>query len=46
VEFTSIELVGGTELAAPVEKAVASPVEKAPAGLRVGEARGREFFYF
>jgi hypothetical protein len=29
VEFTGIELAGGAELAAPVEKGVTSPMEKA-----------------
>jgi hypothetical protein len=29
VEFTGVELTGGAEVAAPVEKAVIGPVEKA-----------------
>jgi hypothetical protein len=33
MEFTSVELAGGEELAAPVEKATTGPVEKAMAGL-------------
>jgi hypothetical protein len=33
VKSTSVELVGGAELAAPVEKAATDPVEKALVGL-------------
>ena len=33
VEFTGIELAGGAEIAAPVEKAATGPVEKAVVGL-------------
>jgi hypothetical protein len=40
LEFTGIELAGGAELAAPVEKAAAGPMEKASVGPYVGEARG------
>jgi hypothetical protein len=32
VELTGVELTGGTELAAPVEKTTAGPVEKAATG--------------
>ena len=43
MEFTSVELTGGAELAAPMEKATTGPLEKAAAGLCTGEARnGRE----
>jgi hypothetical protein len=39
VEFTGVELAGGAELAAPVEKTAAGPVEMA--GGRRGGERGR-----
>jgi hypothetical protein len=32
MEFTGVQLAGGAELTAPVEKAAAGPVEKAAAG--------------
>jgi hypothetical protein len=42
LEFTNLELAGGTELTAPVEKAVGvAPVEKAD-GKRSEEEGGRE----
>jgi hypothetical protein len=41
VEFTGVELADGTELAAPVKKATAGPVEKVAAGLCAEEARWR-----
>jgi hypothetical protein len=41
VEFTGVELAGGAELAALVEKAAAGPVEKGAAGLRTREGHGR-----
>ena len=37
VEFTGVELIGGVELAAPVEKVAAGPVEKAAASHSGGE---------
>jgi hypothetical protein len=43
VEFTGLELAGVAELVASVEKAVTGPVEKAVAGLCVGEAGGRQW---
>jgi hypothetical protein len=39
MEFTSVELAGGTKLAASVEKATIGLIEKATAGLCTGEAR-------
>jgi hypothetical protein len=43
MEFTEVELTGGTELASLVEKAAAGPMEKVDAGPCAGEARdGRE----
>jgi hypothetical protein len=33
VEFTCVELAGGAEITAPVEKAAIGPVEKAATGL-------------
>lgn len=41
MEFTSVELVGGAELAAPIEKAITGPVEKATADERRDEGGGR-----
>ena len=41
MEFTSVELAGGAELAAPMETATTDPLEKAAVGLCTGEARGR-----
>jgi hypothetical protein len=40
MEFTSVELAGGAELATPVEKVAAGPVEKAMVGPCAGKARG------
>jgi hypothetical protein len=40
MEFTSVELAGGVELAALVKKAVAGPVKKAAVGPCAGETRG------
>jgi hypothetical protein len=40
VEFTGVKLAGGVELAAPVEKDVASPVEKATVDPRALEGCG------
>jgi hypothetical protein len=40
VEFITVELVGGVELTALVEKTVAGSVEKPTTGLHAGEARG------
>ena len=40
MEFTGVELVGGAELAALVEKVATAPVEKAAASPCAGEARG------
>jgi hypothetical protein len=37
VEFTGVELIGGTELTAPVEKATTGSAEKAAAGYSGGE---------
>ena len=39
--FTDVELAGGMELDAPVEKATAGLVEKATVGPRAIEGRGR-----
>ena len=41
MDFTGVELVGGAELAASVEKAVASPMEKTAASERCGGEGGR-----
>jgi hypothetical protein len=41
VEFTGVELIGGAELAALVEKDAASPVEKAAAGPHTLEGHDR-----
>ena len=46
VEFTGVELVGGAELAAPVEKATTGPIETATMGPRALEGRdGREAWW-
>jgi hypothetical protein len=39
VEFTGVELTGGAELAAPVEKTMIDPMEKAATGPYAGEDR-------
>ena len=41
VEFTGVELVGGAELAAPMEKVATGPVGKAVAGRSGGEDEPR-----
>jgi hypothetical protein len=40
VKFTGVKLAGGVELAAPVEKAAASPVKKTAADPRALEDHG------
>jgi hypothetical protein len=40
VEFTGVKLTDGVELTAPVDKDVASPVEKATINPRALEGRG------
>jgi hypothetical protein len=40
VEFTDVELADGAKLTTPVEKDVASPVEKAVMGPRALEGHG------
>ena len=41
MEFTSVDLVGGAKLAAPMEKASIGPMEKAMVGPCAGETRGK-----
>jgi hypothetical protein len=41
VKFTDVELTGGAELIAPVEKATADPVEKVATGRSGGEGGPR-----
>jgi len=45
VEFTGVELVGGAEIVAPVEKAVLGPCTREGRGMREAQWRGRKTGY-